>query len=1133
MAFKTLAGKDTIFNKKEIIIRNTNKDTLEISGFKNGVLHGEKRLFYNDGKIKLIANYKKGLLHGKVESFTPRTEQISRTEHYLALPEENISVIHGKVIIYYMGGEIQEELNYEKGYKNGKYTVYHSNGEIRERGTFQNDLHIGNKIVYQKNGRLRSNENFIIIENPNYVKIFGENNKEKKSSNLRKEVQNVPKKLSVLDGNAKYYHYNGDLSSDLQFKKGKKDGLCKEYHQDKINSLKSEVEFKDGFEHGSFIRYNQNGQIERQGIYYRLITVDDTLYKNVYDGKITIYNSGKLQRIENWENFMRNGVQEDYSYHTGELTTRTHFKDNLKFGIEERFDAEGLKSYEAHFEIVNLDGRKGSQKTGIETYWNKGKISSKTTWIDGKKEGKTMTYYANGQIEKVMYFKNGELDGKYLTYYENGKLREDYNYHLMYNSRKFIGWNRTYDEQGNLTRIFNALGNDKNSLDLNFEKGNLIDLAIHDAFQLSISNDQNIKSIHLLKHSRPLFGYKTFTNQQLRRIHFVADKHHSNTANFTTNGELNQIYTSTGNSIDEPKINKIAEIIAAQYNPEWNDEKLVKEGFKDGKHQWKYKDGSIFFEMEFKDSLPNGKWISYNPIDGDTLIHAEYKHGLPIGNWVEKSVDGVVKLRISYYPNHQIKENYSFANEEMLREVRKYDSQGKETYYADFYENGNLKSMREPELSNSIYMWDNGDTSNFNILYTDEDSIRIERQFYKGNILKLQRKTNYSTGLGTVETYFENGQLKTSHKMKDGKSNGAYQQFDENGKLLNQGQFKDGKRHGQWIKYDENGLAEISLFDNGEFIIDRSQEDPNACVCYDKSLQSGKIGYAGGLYHFEEFENVKAFIPKKVIPIDDFNYGNIFYLNLQTDNNRDGGYTSMKLLMFKEFAFHYPAVDYLKFNLNPCKTEGYISNIEGSFRYGFNGEGTVYATLITKKIAVTLQNNPLVQINNETPFKVLFDTKGMDFDKNGIKNIQFVNEDSTCYPKGIINNVFEIDILNAKLNFRPYLSGFYNLPLLTKESERFYGLVISKADLSFDFINGSDTTKIEATSNNILAGANYVAARINVEGELINDKSFKPKNSTIPIDIDVLQRFLEEKGFYRVKIEIVEGNMAIEFFTEK
>ncbi len=982
--FNSTNAADTIFNKKEIIVRNYRNDTIEISGYKAGKLHGKKTLFYDNGDLKLIANYKNGLRNGKVEYYLIRTKQISRIEHYKAFSKESKSELHGKFISYQHNGDIKEILNYKNGFKNGKYTIYHSKGQIKERGTFKNNLNIGNKQTFSKNGILLKNENFIIIDNPHYSE-FNKKNGDK----IQKEIPNVPSKISLLDGPAKYYSYKGNIASELQFKNGKKEGLCRQYHQNKNNSLKSEVEYKEGLLYGSFIHFDQDGQIERQGIYYEEIEVGDTIYKAVYDGEVISYNNGKLQRIENWDNFMRNGVQENYSYSTGKLTLRAYFKDNLKYGLEEGFNSDGAKSHESYYEIVEVDGKKVSQQTGLNTTWTEGVIRSKTNWENGKKNGLAYSYYKNGSVATVMNYVNGELEGIYKTYYENGQINEDYMYQRYYNSRKFIGWNKTFDESGQITKAFHALGNDKNSIGLSFENGKVSEIMMTDGISISLSDDQKIKNILFRKQGRSIFGYYTFTNEKLRKVAFDTDFHHPTTANFTSNGKYIQAYTNTGKTIEEDNLSIIAQQIADQYNPKWNEEKLVKDGLKEGQHQWKYKDGSLFFSIEIKDSLPHGTWISYNPIDGDTLVHAEFEEGLPVGNWIEKTVDGIIKSRVTYYPNHTIKENYRYATRGLLREVRKHDSLGKEIYFSDYYENGNLKSRREPTLGNYINMWPNGDTSYLNFLDTKKDSIKIERRFREGNILESQRKNNLTTGIGEIKTYHENGQVKTLHELKNNKPDGLFNSFDDDGKLLISGYFQKGNRHGKWIKYNENGDTEISQFDNGEFIIDKTKEDPNTCTCYDKSLPSSRINYAPLLSHFEEYEVMKDFFPKTVIPIDSFNYAHIFYVGLQTDNNRSAGFTGMKLLMFKDFSFYYPTIDYLKFNLNPCPTPGYIGNMKSTFSYTYSGNKTLNAYLGTKTISVGLVQNPLVDLNNE-PFTILFETDGMRLNENDITNIKFV-----------------------------------------------------------------------------------------------------------------------------------------------
>jgi len=1150
-SFKNILGTDTLvqqpflgglLNKETWIIRSKDKDTLEIAEVKNGKLHGEQQLFYHNGDVKSIAHYKHGLLDGKVEVFIQNSKQLIALMHYKALPDSGVSVLHGEVERYFHGKGIQERLNYKEGKKDGPYTQYFQNGQLQTKGQYKEDLEIGRKLSYSQSGDLQREENFIIIDNPQYLAL-NKNQKQKLEEVKPVNTRNIAQKISVLHGTVKYYR-NGKLTSDCQYKNGKKDGLCKEYHYNS-NELKSEVEYKDGKKHGTFTHYFANGKINSKGIFYETIKADSQVYNNVYDGEIVYFqekrnNDGEKviykNRIETWENYKKNGIAEFYSYHSGKLNKRIRYKDNLQTGLEERFDADGTKNYEGHFEIVIKDGKRVSQQTGIEKSWKDGELRYTTEWKNGKKNGVSKMYYENGNLEKVMHFTDGELDGKYQTYYENGQIKEDYDY--FYNSKRrqkfHIGWNKTYNKEGQLKHIFHSYGNGENSIGIQYKNGKQSTFSVDKAIFIETSVAKKIKSIHYLNHSRPYFGYDFFRNQQLRKVHFNATDFHSASANFNSKGEVIQIYSATGNNIEDKEIKNIAKQVGENYNPAWNKEALITEGFKNGTYKWNYADGTPFFEISFKDSLPNGVWLMYNPINGDTIYHKEYKLGKPVGEWIEKTIDGVYKQKTTYFSNHKIKENHRYQQNGNLRETKKYDSLGQLTYQADYFENGNLKYWRNSQTNSHAYYRKNGDTSSYNILLTDGDSIQLERQFYENNQVKVERRYNLTTGLGEVKTYFENGQLKTLHESKNKLTHGIYKQLDEDGNLLTLGHFKNKKRHGQWIQYNKDGTTKVSQFKNGRIVIEKLKEKDNTdnCHCIDTTLQSGSIGYAGSLSYFEEYENIKDFIPKSIVPIDSFNYDKIFYVGLQTDNNRSAGFTSLKLLLFKDFAFHYPAPGFLKFNLTPCKTEGYISNIKGNFHYRYSTDRTLHAHLSTKTIGVSLNNNPLVD-QNKKPYTIHFETKGMDVSENDIKYIDFIDEDSTCYPLGIINNLMKIEIQKAELDIRPSNGRFSDVPLLPAEVKQFYGFDIRQATLKFDFIKDGKTIKISAKAQRILAGSNYVAGKIILEGQLKENNTFTLENKQHTFPIDEIKKFLETKGFYRVEInEVVEG-ISIQFYTEK
>lgn len=1126
-------GTDSIFSKNRLIVRNASKDTVEIAKIKNGKKHGKQTLFYNNGEIQRITNFKNGLLNGKVEYYSQGKKTLIRLEHFKAFPKEDKSKLHGLYKSFDSRGNLSELTNYKNGTKSGKYELYHNNGKLREKGTYEDNLNIGNKRTYTTNGILVRDENFIIIDNPKY----SEPTQQTEAINEDiKRIPKEPKKLSVLHGNVKYYHSNGNISADFTFKNGKKDGLCKEYHQDKNNTLKSEVVFKEGLEHGTYVHYRSNGNLERKGIFYREIAVGDTILKNVYDGTVEVYQeNGKKQRIENWKNFKKNGFQENYYYQSGELSERSFLIDNLLSGTVERFDKEGNKTYEAFHEIVEKDGINVSQQIGTETYWEKNNIKTTVEWKDGMQNGVTKSYYPNGQLEKIMHLENGKLHGSYQTFYENGQLKEDYNkqHWIGTGNSQNVGWNTVYDESGNIIRKFFADKSGKSLIEHNFENGKRRVLDINNIFKLTFSETHQLNSIHWTNWVGSSIGFDLFSNQQVRRVQFALDKLPALTANFASNGDVVQVVDATGKRIEDKKAIETASKIAKQYNPKWKDEKLASDDFPDGKYQWKCTDGSPFFELEFKDDLSQGQWMVHNPIINDTLFYGEFNKGFPVGKLVRKKIDGTVELRQEYYPNHQLKESYRYDNDGHISNVTKNDTLGKQTFSEEYYAGGILKNRNFHTSSSFIHFSIKGDTIAYRLLAQSADSIIVRRQFFDDNRLKSDRQHNLTTGRGYVKTYFENGQIQTSHELNNDKSHGVYQQFDEDGKLLTTGHFKDGKRHGQWIKYTEDGKEEISYFKDGEISIEdiaENENDKNTCRCYDTSLASGKIGFANSLAYFSDYQSIKPYIPKSIFPINDWNYDKIFYINLITNNDKRSGSTNFKLLLYNDFSFHFPTKNHLNINLNPCKTEGYIGNIDASVSYNFETKEVMYTQLSPKRISVGLENNPLVDAKVKSVFTAYFDTDYMNFDAGGIQSIHFSKEKNDCYPLGIINDFMEIQVESARLEIKPNASlSAYGVPLLANEAKLMYGLDISKANLNFTV----GEAKIKASCDRILAGANYVAGRILVDGNPHNEDEFTLEDGTTSVNIKNLQKALVQNGFYRVKTEVIENQLIIEFYAEK
>lgn len=858
-------GNDSIFDKNKLIVRNASGDTVEVAKWKSGQKHGKQIIYYNNGAVLRVSNFKKGLLHGTVKHFVQGKKEPHKVEKYKAFPAEGRSKLHGANQSFDAAGQLTEKINWKNGDKNGKYVRYHNNGAMQEQGTYKNNLNTGRKRTYSNTGVLIRDEHFIIIDNPDYKPL---------DTALSNEIKTRPQpaEISVLHGNIKYYFHTGQRASECLYHHGAKQGVCKEYHQNENSTLKSSVVFKNGLEHGPFAYYRSNGNLEREGIFYREITVEDTLLKNVYDGTIHYYqDNGKRHRTENWKNFKKNGVQEMYYHRTGELSQRTHLKDNLKSGIEERFDKDGTRNYLAHFEVIEKDGVEISQQTGTETYWEKGQVKTTVEWKNGAQEGSARSYYLSGQLEKLMHFKGGKLQGRYHTYYENGQLKSNFNkqHWIGTGNPENIGWNTEYDETGNITRSFFALGNTQNTMEHQFEDGKRKLLLVNNFLRMESSPHRELSSVKWLNGWQTALGFDLFSDHSVRRVHFEVDQHAPLTANFTTNSDVIQITSSTGARVEEDYLRNTAQQLAASYNPNWKDHALMKHPFPEGRFQWDFADGSPFFDIAFTDSLPQGTWICYNPILADTLFYGAFEKGRPVGNGVQKKLDGTLKSRTEYHNNHQVKKQYIYGNNGIISSISISDSTGNQLFKADYYANGQLREERKPPTNSYVIFADNGDTLSYNLLFPEKDSIRQERQFYPGNRIKSDRHNNLITGVGFAKTYFENGQMQTAHELKDRASHGVYQRFDESGKLLVFGNFKNGARHGKWITFNPDGTETPSYFKEGEIILPDPTEnnDTGACICFDTSLQAGHIGFANSLAYFAEYDKIQPFVPASIFPM--------------------------------------------------------------------------------------------------------------------------------------------------------------------------------------------------------------------------------------------------------------------------
>ena len=102
---------------------------IEEAYYQNDLLHGERKLFHNNGKVQVIENYEKGVFIGVYKDFFENG--ILKSEgKYVA------GAMMGKWKFYYSSGKLKEIVEFKDNEENGPFEEYHENGKIKARGTY-------------------------------------------------------------------------------------------------------------------------------------------------------------------------------------------------------------------------------------------------------------------------------------------------------------------------------------------------------------------------------------------------------------------------------------------------------------------------------------------------------------------------------------------------------------------------------------------------------------------------------------------------------------------------------------------------------------------------------------------------------------------------------------------------------------------------------------------------------------------------------------------------------------------------------------------------------------------------------------------------------------------------------------
>ncbi len=132
--------------------------------------------------------------------------------------------LNGVRKVYYKSGEIAEEVNYKDGLKNGKYKSYAENGTILEESNFKNDLNDGPAVYRNVANELTSQGQFKDGKKVGMWKILQKG--KMKDINMNYQNKNfkrpkMPKQSDVKIEIKPEEKYNDNLDEELKNKLGK------------------------------------------------------------------------------------------------------------------------------------------------------------------------------------------------------------------------------------------------------------------------------------------------------------------------------------------------------------------------------------------------------------------------------------------------------------------------------------------------------------------------------------------------------------------------------------------------------------------------------------------------------------------------------------------------------------------------------------------------------------------------------------------------------------------------------------------------------------------------------------------------------------------------------------------------
>lgn len=457
------------------------------------------------------------------------------------------------------------------------------------------------------------------------------------------------------NGYNKFYHDNGQLSSEGSFQNGKPEGDWKTYYETGV--LKSEGNRRNHQLNGPWKFYNEDGILTRVISYQQ----------DLRDGQAETYNQeGFLTRRDHYKEDKLHGESQLY-FESGKVRETIPFINGRRHGVGIEYDEKGntvtITKYENDIiysrEYINRRDKEGKKQGKWKEFYADGTVKSEGIYRDNEKDGYFKEYNLKGEVIQTRKFDNGQIDQeaeetKVLDFiYEkwpNGELKS----FRTYREGLLEGLSIDYNERGEITGSrFYKLGK---------------------MLGEGMSDEAGVK--------QGIWREYTYPDEVLRAEGKYKDGlRFDEWKFFFKNGKLEQ----KGRYIED----ELVQGTWTWYFPNGNVKRAedFRRGIEDGLYVEYNDTGKVIVRGEFIDGLEEGDWI-YDV--GDHLEKGSYSSGQKEGEWISTYTNGNKYFQGSYEGGLEIGKHTYFYESGTKRLEGKYQSGEKNGRWKRYYEDGTL-----------------------------------------------------------------------------------------------------------------------------------------------------------------------------------------------------------------------------------------------------------------------------------------------------------------------------------------------------------------------------------------------------------------------------------------------------------